>query len=286
MASGGGMWQKIGAGPSKGQRLFFTRALLERYTGSVREGRELVRDVADHPVGAQGLVSDHRDERVRRERARIALRQPPVVEGMGDPFVQRAFQKLFSRPLKEREVAQLAGALPGSRVEVVASGASVYLEVFHPHIAKQKRHLQRYDDPETGEYTGWELVNDYLKRSDDAPAGTGLAIFSAQVRAARQLGARQIRTDAAGSPGGSFNGYYTWPRFGYNRRLTPTQQGEAESAGLGRPNDLHALMQTPGGAAWWKQNGGSGEMTFDLRPGSTSLAILDGYLKEKGKRGL
>ncbi len=59
------------------------------------------------------------------------------------------------------------------------------------------------------------------------------------------------------------------------------------------PPELHAgiprerlvvsdLRATKEGRDWWKANGTTFEATFDPRPGSRSMQLLDAYMKEKG----
>lgn len=121
--------------------------------------------------------------------------------------------------------------------------------------------------------------------------GLGSAVFGKQVESAVEHGFDYIRTHAAGGPGEEMNGYYTWPRFGYDqtlaslRRTNPEAARRVEGAFPGA-RSVRDVMATPEGRAWWKDNGGDlHDARFDLREGSWSRHILDKYLDEREGRG-
>jgi hypothetical protein len=125
--------------------------------------------------------------------------------------------------------------------------------------------------------------------------GSGLQMFGRQVENATKWGFTHIDTYAAGQGSGTtgkrpeegeYNGYYTWPRFGYNgkvhpddvERMPPDVQRNARAAG----NMLSGVMSTKEGRDWWMGHGESGSMKFDLTPGSYSQDTLNTYLKHRG----
>ena len=73
------------------------------------------------------------------------------------------------------------------------------------------------------------------------------------------------------------NGYYTWPRLGFNASLGRASQR------YGAP-DLHTLFRQPGGAEKWKREGAAMVMEFNPRRRSPHRQVLDAYLQEKGIR--
>lgn len=144
--------------------------------------------------------------------------------------------------------------------------------------------------------------------------GLGRAILKNQVLAARKAGISEIRTTAAGGPGESMNGYYTWPRYGYDaniesiRNVMPSRDKiekmqfqntdigkKAKAKMLAKHDTLDALqtkfkaksildvMATQEGRDFWKANGFGFEGTFDLSEGSRSNKVLDAYLAAKGE---
>jgi hypothetical protein len=115
-------------------------------------------------------------------------------------------------------------------------------------------------------------------------------VFSDQVAAAAARGYRQIKAYASRSEGGD-NGYYTWPRLGYDATLASTSLSSARkaeaAARFGLPAEgakLSDLMKTPGGRDFWKEHGRSEDLVFDLRPRSLSRKILDAYVAAKEKK--
>jgi hypothetical protein len=125
---------------------------------------------------------------------------------------------------------------------------------------------------------------------------SGLRMFARQVENATKHGFDHIETFAAGHGGGvtgernpdsHFNGYYTWPRFGYDdkipghiRQNIPAEFRPAVDAAGG---NVRGLMGTQAGRDWWLgQGAGLHNATFDLTPGSYSQRTLTAYLKERG----
>jgi hypothetical protein len=128
------------------------------------------------------------------------------------------------------------------------------------------------------------LHNDYLRLKPDAPEGLGTRIFAHQVKAAVAANFARIETFAAGSASTPrWNGYYTWPRLGYDAALTPAET-ESLPADLSQATTVLDLMATEPGRAWWKQHGSERKMVFDLTPGSRSLGMLGQYLQDKNIR--
>lgn len=114
--------------------------------------------------------------------------------------------------------------------------------------------------------------------------GEGTRRFIAQVKAAQKLGFAYLETLAA-RQAGTYNGYITWPKLGYNALvadLTPGKQAEMR-AHFGRDfRTMHDLFDHPGGPDWWELNGETFACTFDLRPGSKHLKMLEDYARRKG----
>ena len=119
-------------------------------------------------------------------------------------------RRFFHRPLKTWEYAGLAGAPDDAKVEVGATGRRLYLEM---------------GDPAGGTYRAYYyvrraseklvLVNDgfHILFHNMQNRGLGLCMFSRQVTAATVLGVHRIELVAGRR--GDENGYYTWPRFGF-----------------------------------------------------------------------
>lgn len=184
-------------------------------------------------------------------------------------------RNLFGRELTDLDYAELVGAPAGSRITVVRSGEeNIDIEVFHPYYKKQERNINPSAD-------GPFIYNSFWQVKEDAPSGLATRILARQVWYAQKMGIVQIDVNAYGAPGTPWNGYYTWPRLGFEAEFDAGDQsviGLFFSKGI---QTLQDLMEAPGGAEWWKESGWSKDATFDLREGSRSLTMHQRYLKSK-----
>jgi GNAT superfamily N-acetyltransferase len=118
--------------------------------------------------------------------------------------------------------------------------------------------------------------------------GLGTKIFKEQVDAAAKMGFKYIATNAGGEPGEDMNGYYTWPRLGYDADLKDVDGGyltkEAQKV-VPEASKISDLMRTQEGREWWKANGTEFRAQFDLSEGSQSRKVLDEYVKAKARKG-
>jgi hypothetical protein len=123
--------------------------------------------------------------------------------------------------------------------------------------------------------------NQWFEKSPSAPRFTGSRIFARQVEALRALGVRRIELEAAGGPGLLLNGYYTWPRLGFDAPLTAEEQQRLPPPLAGAAT-LHELLTQPGGLRYWREHGSGREVVFELAPESNHSAILEVYLEVNG----
>ena len=119
--------------------------------------------------------------------------------------------------------------------------------------------------------------------------GLGADIFAKQVEAAASEGIDYIATHAAGGPGEKMNGYYTWPRFGYDQRLdSPASVGRAFDEARARfpgAESILDVMSTKEGRDWWKDNGKDlYDAKFDLDPAGRSMAVMSAYQGERAAK--
>lgn len=135
----------------------------------------------------------------------------------------------------------------------------------------------------------------FYMKDEKAGTGTGLGskVFSDQVAAARENGVAYIKTYAAkGISDLPANGYYTWPRLGYDQRLDDFRKQSTEERATMREaaekfgaKTVLDLMSTQAGRDWWKKNGVSlANMKFDLSDGSRSMKVHAAYMKERQRR--
>lgn len=206
-----------------------------------------------------------------------------VGAGLSQETVDKALKTLFpnsKEPMKD--LASCAGATDDAEV-VVASARrdSITVQVRHDNIRSCTRTFGI--DARGRRY----IHNDYLSMVQKG-GGMGTQMLAREVENAAEQGFDYIETHAAG---GSMNGYYTWPRLGYDQTIKSISKDHNRLAQRIRqefPNahSVRDIMVTEEGRDWWKNNGGDlFHARFDLREGSWSRYTLDKYVaaKLKGK---
>jgi hypothetical protein len=122
----------------------------------------------------------------------------------------------------------------------------------------------------------------YVSEAMKGKGVIGPRVFGRMVEQCARLGISSIKTDA--SRAGEDNGYYTWPRFGYDGPLSfETKDKLPES--LKNAKTVQDLFATPEGIEWWKTNGETIKLEFDLAPGSLSRERWETYLRAKQNAG-
>lgn len=203
---------------------------------------------------------------------------PPEI--LLDENVTQASQTIFGRVLEDFEWGALVGAVSGATVTVQGYGNSVYIEVEHPQYEQARSVFGSIQGIIT-------MDNEHFKRLDlsdpHRPKGLGTRVIARQVQTARKLGLSEITTVASGYYGGSNNGYYTWPRLGFEGALTEDMRTAfAIHTGGEAPQTILELLALEGGKEWWLHNGSTIGVAFDLTRGSASDVAMLNYLKEMG----
>jgi hypothetical protein len=118
--------------------------------------------------------------------------------------------------------------------------------------------------------------------------GVGSHVFANQVEQCRAAGLKSIKCWAAGKPGGDMNGYYTWPRMGFDQEIDPNTDYDWKGDPVEKfPNakSVQDIMKTREGREWWKANGGNlHNAKFDLSDGSRSMQVFNAYMEERKAR--
>ena len=203
-------------------------------------------------------------------------KRPPKGVTVGiNADTRKRVREMLGRKVSDRDLAWAMGALDGSQVEVMElMTGDIYVITRHPDLRTQERYLTM----ERGQPV---IKNEYFAKRDGTPAGIGAKSFGRQVVGAQRLGIKKIRTLAAGSYGESMNGYYTWPRLGYNAPLSDFYQ-QALPPNL-KSKDLHELFAKPGGPEWWLVSGAGIDVEFDLTPGSAHERRMWEYLRKRDR---
>lgn len=127
--------------------------------------------------------------------------------------------------------------------------------------------------------------NTFELKSRSQHKGLGTKTLLRQVKALRKAGFEKIELTASKMQDPDFNGYYTWPRLGFDGAINSMaiQTKAQEDLNIPRPNKVSEIMQLgKRGADWWKANGHTILADFDLNPKSLSSRVLAAYQKEKG----
>lgn len=174
---------------------------------------------------------------------------------------------------------------------------------------KDDLHFERtlnYDDSGDEEHP-WapsHIANQYFSVGSDAPEGVGTRMLASQVGAAEQGGFMSIQAEAARSEG--MNGYFTWPRLGFNAAFTEEDMGDLEDADpeaawevqqlaeadMDRntlfedaPAEIFHVMAVPAARKWWEKEGHTlKEASFSVSDdfdGGKSYQLLRAYTEAK-----
>jgi len=142
-----------------------------------------------------------------------------------------------------------------------------------------------------------EVRYDRLSILPDARGtGFGAELLNNQVHAAEKSGVSRIRVEAVGNymENDLRNGYYAFPRMGFDGDLPGDWKGQMEANGAmgdALPADLQNatkvsdLMKTPQGREAWKKYGFPMELTLDTTPGSQGRKVFDAYYQSGDRKG-
>jgi hypothetical protein len=184
---------------------------------------------------------------------------------------QRIARRIFHRSLAAWEYAGLVGAPDDTRVEIGTLDGHLYIEWGDPIAASYRAHyyVRRVGDRII-------MTNDGIRiaRNEMRHRGFGFRVFYRQINVALALGIDCIEVTAGRRD--DENGYYTWPRFGFDGALSMRVRCLLPES-LKPARTLLDLMENEQGRAWWREYGETIVAQFSLAPGSRSLAIWERY---------
>ena len=185
--------------------------------------------------------------------------------------------------LDEADICGLTGAPDGSHISISLFDEGVSMVVNNQNVFQHPAEINLVRMDEAG---GQVMILDALimLRSRVLPSGFGLRMFAIQAHTAGRIGVSAIALEAAGSSTSSvFNGYYTWPRYGFDAKIDDSLRSILPG-NLADAVSIADLMDSQEGRLWWKANGRERYMEFDLTPGSRSWQTLLKVMQEKGVR--
>lgn len=237
------------------------------------------------------------EEKLPKSSANITV-EDDVDEGLADGIIGVMFDEESDVPEAYTRLVHSVGMPQGSELEVVSAGkydplfgddpsldaVGVRVSVKHPRIKQASRFFGV--DTDGNRFIRNEILEIKEEFQKD---GMGADIFARQVESASSEGFDYISTHAAGGPtvpGGRkrYNGYYTWPLFGYDQSISelPVAKREEVKAAFPAANSVLDIFETKEGREWWSQNGTELlNAKFDLTPGSRSMQVMAAYLRRK-----
>lgn len=136
---------------------------------------------------------------------------------------------------------------------------------------------------------GTVCENEILLVKDSSQGkGVGTKLFADQVAALQKAGVVRIEAQLARADSKTlgFNGYYTWPRLGYNAKIPDSAKAKlkAELGPKAKVDTVQDLMRTEKGRDAWKRLGVTVDGKFDLSARSVGVRVLQKYIAEKANR--
>lgn len=183
-------------------------------------------------------------------------------------------------PIPAELVPHFVGAIDGSTITVTREPSGEYLfTVTHRWLSEPMLRVLWWDHNGAMRY----LMNNQFSLLDSKQRkGYGIHSVAMELYTAQACGVTSVACEAAGGPGNAqYVGYYTWPLFGFDARLTDADIAKLP-ADMAHCRTLNQLMLCPGGAEHWRRNGHSQYVIFDLAPGSGCWDILNAYMERAG----
>ncbi|MGN5480219.1 hypothetical protein ACTMU2_35765 (plasmid) [Cupriavidus basilensis] len=122
-------------------------------------------------------------------------------------------------PVPIADVPKLIGAIDGSEISVSFDDETYVFEIRHPWLEDPMIRVLSWDADEGARRL---IINQNFKiLGPHRRKGLGVRSIATEMRMALHLGIPAVSCIAAGAPGDTLNGYYTWPVLGFNADLTP-----------------------------------------------------------------
>jgi hypothetical protein len=215
-------------------------------------------------------------------KADVTVKPELMSREQSERFVKQYAEKIWGKGAGPEKFAALVGAPDDAKVTL----RPLAMGKMRINVESKDVSAERVVHDE-GHGIRW-IYNDSFYVLGGTGRGVGAEMFSKQASFAQESGFSYIQTYAAGAAGSTeYNGYYTWPRFGYDQSLATLSDDVNREAKKVFPKAKSVLdvMSTAQGREWWKNNGERlTQARFDLTEGSRSTQVLAAYLEERKNR--
>lgn len=178
----------------------------------------------------------------------------------------------IGRDLADEQIVRLSGAPESSTIIVKCTENVVSIEVNSKYYKSQLRRIHREPDGKI------VIYNASLEKAT-AIKKMGSMSLRDQVKEAVSQGFDRLETFAVREDEG--NGYYTWPRNGFDGPI-PEHLRNILPKELSSLRNVQELFRTQAGKDWWRIHGDSVFLKFDLKKDSEGIKLLSNYLEEEG----
>jgi hypothetical protein len=188
---------------------------------------------------------------------------PSAAKVDATPETITAASVLLGTPVKAATLASLIGAPAMATVKVTLADDRLEITAADSRINEQRVTVSKQANGKLkAEIEAWDFKT----------GSRAMGAFGNLVKNAFDLGIDKITVNAQGPADGG-NGYWAWPEFGFDARLTADQRKALQDLPVSFRNarTVQDLISTPAGALWWHANGSSIKAEFDLSEGSRSL---------------
>jgi len=264
------------------QREVLMREMRRRFGALKKEITKLIVDLdafgLRDPVSPDLIINHPQSGKQRAARKAKKAKPAREVTFYGGYDLKTNMQENFERTAKKlvgttdvEKIVAAAGAPDGATVTIQVQEHQLAIEYATKEIANAQRVFIKDRKGDT------YIRNDsFFLTASAQDKGLGTKTLKGQVDAASKMGIDRIETYGAGAAGEATNGYYTWPRLGYDAKIPTTFRGDRGDA-----KTLSDLMKTPEGRREWKSKGNGLYLEFDLKEGSRSRKVLDAYVEKR-----
>lgn len=266
------------------RREILIREMRKRFGAMKKEVTKLIVDLdifgLRDPVSPDLIINHPQSGKQRAARKAKKAKPAREVTFYGGYDLDTNMQENFERTAKKlvgttdvEKIVAATGAPDGATVEIKVREDSLAIEYATKEISNAQRTIIKDEKGRT------YIENDsFFLEASAQDKGLGTKTLKRQVDAASKLGIDRIVTYGVGGAGEATNGYYTWPRLGYDAKIPAAPRFTGDR---GDSKMLSDLMKTDKGRKEWKRNGSSLKMEFDLKDGSRSRKVLDAYVEKR-----